>query len=89
MSLHFPYTSVHALERSLVHASVFRHPVCASLYMRSSLLRIQHSITGIIIPSVTKKEGRKEGRKEVLCSSKETLEMKNKRGDDTMTVDDK
>jgi len=85
MSLHMPYTSVHALERSLVHASVFRHPVCTSLCMRSSLLRIQHSITGIIIPSVTKKEGRKE----VLYSSKEIWEMKNKRGDDTMTVDDK
>ena len=38
------YTSVHALECSLVHTSAFPHTVCAPLCLRSSLLLIQFSI---------------------------------------------
>jgi len=52
MSPHIPYTSVHALERSLIHTSVFLHTMSASLYLRSSLFLIRHSATGIIIPSL-------------------------------------
>jgi len=45
------HTSVHALERSPVHTSVFLHQVCASGCLRSSPLLIQGSTTGIIIQS--------------------------------------
>ena len=46
------YTSAHALERSLVHTSVFLHTMCASPCLRSFLLLIQRSTIGIIIPSL-------------------------------------
>jgi len=52
VSPHMPYTSVHALERSFVHTSVFLHTMSASLCLSSSLFLIQRSTTGIIIPSL-------------------------------------
>ena len=42
--------SIHALERSLVHTSVFLHTMCAP-FACEFLLLIEHSTAGIIIPS--------------------------------------
>jgi len=46
-----PYTSVHALERSLVHTSMFLHTCPRFPLPALSLLLMQCSSTGIIIPS--------------------------------------
>ena len=55
MCLHMPYLSVHALERSLVHTSVFLHKfiMCASLCLPSSLLLIQHSTILLYLPQIS------------------------------------